>query len=130
MKRVSDSGWLIKCRIGIWLTSALLAVEAGAAIREETFDREPANWEGVNNRSTAFEAKTVLQDFGYSPSTRHAGGRPGEVGGRINPAGEAAYYGYALPQRLSMDSVMSAEGRISVAPGADIFSSASSIPIR
>jgi len=102
---------------------------AGAAIREENFDLEPANWEGVNNRNTHFDPKTVSQDFGHSPLTNHAGppgdgwrrGQKGEIGGRINPAGEAAYYGYRLPKPLSLDAAMAASGRIFVAPGSNHF---------
>jgi hypothetical protein len=90
---------------------------AGAEIRVEHFDQEPAGWQGVNNRNAHFEPKTVSQDFGYSPATSHAGGRPGEVGGRINPAGETAYYGWKLPAAMSLDAPLEAEGRLQVAPG-------------
>ena len=86
-------------------------------MRFESFDREPPNWEGINNRNRFFEAKTVHQDFGFSATTSHAGGRTGEIGGRINPAGEAAYYAYRLPKPLSLDSPMSAEGRLFVPQG-------------
>ena len=37
--------------------------------------------------------------------------------GRINPAGEAAYYGYRLPKPLNLDSPMTAEGRLFVTSG-------------
>jgi hypothetical protein len=94
---------------------------AAPALREERFDREPAGWEGVNNRSTSFEPKTVTQDFGWSPRTGHAGGRAGEVGGRINPAGEAAYYGVRLPEPLSLDSALTAEGTMFVGRGSGHF---------
>jgi hypothetical protein len=53
---------------------------AQAALRRESFDREPPNWEGINNRSTAFEPKTVVQDFGYNAATSHAGGKAGKSG--------------------------------------------------
>ena len=33
---------------------------AGAAIREENFDLEPANWEGVNNRNTHRALRPIL----------------------------------------------------------------------
>ena len=94
---------------------------AEAVIREENFDQEPAGWEGVNNRGTHFAPKIVTQDFGYSASTHHAGGRPGEIGGKINPAGEAAYYGYRLPNPLTLDASSSASGRIFVARGPGHF---------
>jgi hypothetical protein len=87
------------------------------AMRQENFDREPPGWTGINNRSTAFSIKTVQQNFGYSPATAHAGGSKGEVGGRINPAGEPAFYGYSLPQPASFDTPLTAEGRMYVAKG-------------
>lgn len=91
------------------------------ALREENFDQEPANWEGVNNRGPHFEPRTVAQDFGYSPTGARAGGAPGEIGGRIYPAGEPAYYGFPLPRPLTFDSPMSAEGSIFVANGPGHF---------
>jgi len=104
-----------------WMASALLAWPVQAEIYTEDFDREPAHWEGVNNRSTHFAPKTVVQDFGYSAGTRHAGGQAGEVGGRINPAGEAAYYASRLPKPLSLDEPMSASGTIVVPRGPGHF---------
>jgi len=107
----------------LWRLSVaiLLPVWATAAVREENFDREPAEWEGVNNRSTYFEPRLVTQDFGYSASTRHAGGEPGEIGGTLNPAGEAAYYAYRLPKPLTLNDPMSAAGRILVPRGPGHF---------
>src|SRR5438093_231209 len=81
-----------------FLTAALSLWPAAPDTRHENFDREPPNWEGVNNRNPNFEPKTVTQDFGYSPVTSHTGGHTGEIGGKINPAGEPAYYGYRLPK--------------------------------
>lgn len=104
-------------RLSVLLASAAMVQLAAAALRFESFDREPPNWEGFNNRSVAFEPKRVVQDFGFSASTSHAGGKAGEVGGRINPAGEPAWYGYRLPKALTFDTPMSAEGRILVAKG-------------
>ncbi len=91
--------------------------KVGGALREESFDVEPPGWEGVHHRSTFFEAKEVRQDFGYSPSTHKAGGKTGEIGGRIQPAAEKAYYGRRLPVEQSFDSPMSAEGLLYVEPG-------------
>jgi hypothetical protein len=90
-------------------------------LREERFDRRPTNWEGVNNRTAHFAPRTVRQDFGYSPWTRHAGGRAGEVGGVICPAGEPAYYGYRLPKLHTLDDPLVASGTIFVAQGAAHF---------
>lgn len=95
----------------------LSCFSANAAEREESFDHEPSGWEGVNNRGEAFEAKLASQDFGYNATSHHAGQQPGEIGGRINPAGETAYYAWALPHGLDFRSPISAEGRLYVAPG-------------
>jgi hypothetical protein len=93
-----------------------------AALRHERFDREPADWEGTNFRNHHFPPRTVTQDFGYSPGTRHAGGQAsGEVGGRIQPAGETAYYGWRLPRPLSLDDPMTAQGSMLVARGGGNF---------
>lgn len=90
------------------LLSAALATNG--ALRQESFDREPANWEGVNNRTTAFELKKVTQDFGHSPEK-------GAIGGRIQPAGDPAYYACRLPKPLTFESTFTAEGRVYVAQG-------------
>ena len=103
-----------------WLAAVLACatiLPPGAAVRQESFDREPPHWEGVNNRNKLFEPKTVEQNFGYSATTRRAGGGAGEIGGRINPAGEPAYYGYRLPAPLNLDSPMMAEGSLFVPSG-------------
>jgi hypothetical protein len=107
---------LSSCLVGLFGLAA--AVGAHAETRSEQFDRDPPHWEGVNHRNKSFEPRTVVQDFGYSAATNHAGGaEPGEVGGRINPAGEPAFYGYRLPQPLNLDSSMSAEGKLIVPAG-------------
>ena len=101
----------------IFICCALTLADVRGALREENFDLEPANWEGINNRNAHFEAKNVVQDFGYSPRTQHAGGGPGEVGGKLNPAGEPAFYAYRLPSALTFDSEMHAEGSMFIPQG-------------
>jgi hypothetical protein len=103
------------------VSAGFLLHSTDAALREENFDRDPPNWEGINNRNQFFEAKNVVQDFGYSARSNRAGGESGEVGGRVNPAGEPAYYAYRLPTPLTLESPMSAEGKLYVAPGAGHF---------
>jgi hypothetical protein len=88
----------------------LVVISSHAAMRQEGFDREPANWEGINNRNKHFELKKVTQDFGYNAEK-------GTVGGRIQPAGEAAYYGFRLPKPLTFDLPFTAEGRMYVEQG-------------
>jgi len=103
------------------LTIAPAARAGETRWRQENFDREPADWEGVNHRNTHFAPRLVAQDFGYSGATRHAGGQPGEVGGTLHPAGEAAYYGYRLPRPLCLNDPLTASGRIHVARGPGHF---------
>src|SRR3989442_15338748 len=69
-----------------------------AAVRQESFDREPPNWEAINHRGKFFEPKTVAQDFGHSPASSRAGGQPGVIGGPTNPASKAASDRFALPR--------------------------------
>lgn len=94
-----------------------LCVLAGAAAeRTTTFDHDPG-WDALNNRSSAFEPKNITQDFGYSP-THHAGGeQPGEMGGSISPAAEAAYYALPLEthtfdDRLTASGTLNCTGRV------------------
>ena len=85
-------------------------------MRTETFDRDPG-WLGVNNRSARErDPVTIRQDFGYS-RTAHAGGRPGEIGGTITPAGEAAYYGKVIG-RKTLDDPLRASGTLACPDGA------------
>src|SRR4029079_9478076 len=100
-------------------TAVLLAPPlTRAELRTEHFDREPPGWEGVNNRSGPhFEPRSVEQNFGYSAETSHAGGAKGEIGGKINLAGEPAFYGFRLPQPCNGDTPFTAEGRLLVPKG-------------
>jgi hypothetical protein len=112
----------VKGALLLWaLMTGLAGRPAEATLRVENFDRAPTDWEGVNNRNTHFAPRTVVQDFGYSASTSHAGGQPGEIGGQLNPAGEPAYYGCRLPEPLTLDDPIRASGKILVAPGPGHF---------
>ena len=82
----------------LFLTASLCAAAAAAGedvgvagermvTRTQTFDTNP-NWDGRNNRSSTPPARTVTQNFGHR-ATANAGGAPGEVGGLVNPAGDA-----------------------------------------
>src|SRR2546426_11964608 len=94
--------------IALWI-----ACGAGiAAEQSENFDKEP-NWDGHNNRALRPEPRKIRQDFGYSP-TAHCGGAPGEMGGFITPAAEAAYYAKEIPNRTFKDS-LSASGKVACA---------------
>jgi len=106
----------------LWgLAVTTMPVQTGqGVVRQESFDQEPVDWEGINNRNTYFEPRIVTQDFGYSPS-HNAGGGPGEIGGTLHPAGEAAYYAWRLPTPLTLDDPMSASGKMLVAKGPGHF---------
>jgi hypothetical protein len=106
-----------------WLALAALLAGLGAAVRPapaagaaapllktESFDRDPG-WDGHNNRSQAFELRTVRQDFGWS-RTAHTG-HAGEIGGYVTPAAEPAYYAKAIPARTFEDP-LSASGTLVV----------------
>jgi len=91
------------------------ATSAGMKMKTENFDRDPG-WHGVNNRSArTHEQATIRQDFGWS-KTDHAGGKRGEIGGFISPAGEAAYYAAAIPTSTFEDKI-SASGTLWVGEG-------------
>jgi len=102
--------------------SSLMALRVCFAPRfaHESFDSEPANWEGVNHRSRAFEPKTG-PGFWVQPVNAATPAVNARGGGRINPAGEAAYYGYALPRALNLDRRCQRPGRGCVRRGSGHF---------
>jgi len=84
--------------------------------KTETFDADPG-WEGVNSRSAREqESIPIRQDFGYRRSSR-AGGKLGEIGGFITPAGEAAYYAKVIEPK-SLQDPLAASGTFSCPDGA------------
>lgn len=50
-----------------------------------------SRWEGRNNVPPSAAGAAKTQDFGYS-RTGHAGGQPGEIGGRVSRALRLASY--------------------------------------
>jgi hypothetical protein len=97
------------------LVVSLLAEDQGKT-KTESFDADPS-WHGVNNRSARTEAPvTIRQDFGYSRSA-NAGGRRGEIGGTISPAGEVAYYAKVIEPKTFRDPLR-ASGTFSCPDGA------------
>jgi len=100
---------------GITLAS-WLAVAVGsspAAERQQSFDSEPP-WEGHNNRRV--QPASVRQDFGWSPTTHHAGGGAGEMGGFITPAAEPAFYARRISER-NLGEPLTASGSLMVEKG-------------
>lgn len=90
-------------------------VEAQEKSRTQTFDQDP-RWEGVNNRMARQQQPVnIEQDFGYS-RTANAGGKAGEIGGRVHAAGEAAFYGKVINEK-TFDMPMTASGKLAIADG-------------
>lgn len=91
-----------------FVTGTLASNRAVAAERAESFDKAP-DWDGFNNRSKAFEPRTIVQNFGFS-RTQHAGGNgPGEIGGMITPAAEPAYYARKISTK-TFEDILTASG--------------------
>lgn len=105
-------------RSSVWALVTLgWAVAAGGGEKTEGFDADPG-WEGPNHRSERFPPRAIRQDFGHSPGTRHArGAAPGEIGGRITPAGEPASYARRIPARTPADR-LTASGKLACGEGA------------
>src|SRR5262245_56620020 len=95
------------------LTLLALTASAPGAEKTESFARDPG-WDAHNARPTGAPA-TVRQDFGFS-MTSHAGGKPGEVGGYITPAGQPAYYAKVIPT-ATFDDKLSASGTLACPDG-------------
>jgi hypothetical protein len=106
-------------RICLSLVFTLLPIGGAsgqALVKTEMFDRDPA-WLGVNNRrAQQHQPVKIRQDFGYSATTANAGGRRGEIGGFITPAGEAAFYGKPL-RPVDLEQPLKASGTMAIAPG-------------
>jgi hypothetical protein len=79
--------------------------------RRESFDADP-QWQARNNRMLPTNLPSVEQNFGYS-ATNHAGKSPGEMGGFITRASEAAYYGDKIEPKTLADK-LSASGSFAV----------------
>ncbi|MEM9660214.1 MAG: hypothetical protein AAF961_17755, partial [Planctomycetota bacterium] len=70
-------------------------------------------WDGFRNRLLPDRPSHVVQDFGYSESSR-AGGRTGEIGGRIQRSLKLSRYGKKLERQLTLDDEFAARGRLAV----------------
>lgn len=116
-RRASPSVFLSR---SIWLALACLnspLVESAQPLllKTETFDTDPG-WEGRHNRASAPAPSRIVQNFGFSGSSSHAGGSAGEIGGLITPAGEPAFYGKVIAPASFNDS-LSASGLLNVPEG-------------
>jgi hypothetical protein len=79
--------------------------------KEYNFDEDP-KWEGRGNRvEFADRVKRPYQDFGFSPQTPRAGGKPGEIGGVLWRGEGPAFYADRVGP-LSLDDELYASGTI------------------
>ena len=77
----------------------------------EHFDTDP-QWDGYRNRLMPEKPPIVEQRFGYS-RTNHAGGKIGEIGGRVQRSVTPAWYGKKIETR-TFDDKLSASGKFAV----------------
>lgn len=79
--------------------------------KAEDFSKEPA-WTSTGNR-VEFEDLEVVgaHNFGFSPGTHHAGGKPGEIGGGLWRSGEFGYYADRVGP-LSVEQKLEARGKV------------------
>ncbi len=99
------------------LTGRLTAADGPAAppalgLETQRFDRDP-DWDGHRNRLLPENTRTVVQRFGWNHSA-HAGGRPGEIGGRVQRSLTRARYSFELPKSKTLDDSLQASGRLAV----------------
>jgi hypothetical protein len=98
----------------VWALVRPARCMAQMVMKTEHFTTDP-HWDDHNAHSQTPAPATVTQNFGYK-STSNAGGLPGEVGGLINPSGEAAYYAKSITDKTFND-VLSASGTIKLDGG-------------
>jgi hypothetical protein len=92
------------------LISATAAQASGQ--RSEDFTADPG-WEGYRNRLLPEKLPLARQDFGHCTTDR-AGGKQGEIGGRIQRSVVApAYYAKVIAAK-TLDDKLTASGRFAV----------------
>jgi hypothetical protein len=80
-------------------------------------------WVGSNNRAKIESVPLGAHDFGFSPRTNLAGGKPGELGGDLWRSGKYAYYADRVGP-LSLDDRLEASGKVVLkvgAPDSDVY---------
>src|SRR5688500_2857146 len=91
-----------------WATAA----DPPPALRRQSFDSDP-NWDAFRSRLTPAKPHVVRQQFGYRPTNKAGGKRPGEIGGWVQRSIAPAYY--AVPvERRSFEDKLSFSGRFAV----------------
>lgn len=77
----------------------------------QDFARDP-EWIGSGNRTTYEDHEVVgAHDFGFSATTSHAGGKPGEVGGGLWRSGDFGYYADRVGP-LNLGQRLEARGKV------------------
>jgi hypothetical protein len=109
-RKAADSTWRI-FSLFVALSLATAARSQELEQRTQSFDSEP-DWEGQNN-FVDVEPNPVVQEFGYS-QTAHAGGKRGEIGGRIQRGTTPAWYGKRLPRKKTLDDRLHCSGKFVV----------------
>ena len=97
---------------------------ADVQIDGQTYDfSQDPGWIGVGNRTTLEEPEQAgAHNFGFSPKTSYAGGRPGEVGGSLWRTGPYAYYADVVGP-LGLEQPLEAHGKVilvTAGPDSDI----------
>ncbi len=88
----------------------------------DDFSKDPG-WIGQNNRATMEAPPVGAHNFGFSPTTSFAGGKPGEIGGDLWRSGKYAYYADRIGP-LSLDDRLEASGKVVLkvgAPDSDVY---------
>jgi hypothetical protein len=90
--------------------------------KADDFNRDPG-WVGQNDRATIETPPVGAHDFGFSPKTSFAGGKPGELGGDLWRSGKYAYYADRIDP-LTLDDRLEASGKVVLkvgAPDSDVY---------
>jgi hypothetical protein len=84
--------------------------------KSEHFAKDPG-WIGWSNRTTFKDFDlTGAHNFGFSPDTTHAGGKPGEIGGSFWRSGTYGYYAEKVGP-LTLDNRLEASGKVTLVSG-------------
>ncbi len=99
----------MRCMVLIYL---VLSGSAFCEVRMNDFSSDPG-WDARNNRIDPVNAPTVIQDFGYSPTSHCGGDTPGEIGGIVHRSLTHASYAKVIPTKTLKDP-LKASGKFCV----------------
>jgi hypothetical protein len=88
----------------------------------EDFSKDPG-WVDDNDRAEIANPPVGAHDFGFSPTTRFAGGKPGELGGDLWRSGKYGYYADRIGP-LALADRLEASGKVVLkvgAPDSDVY---------